>query len=146
MEANWVPSEENSNKQVDEEYYEVESILDDVKNTNSRMFKVRWKGEKTNDQWLSEKYLDCPKVIHRYFQNKKIKKATSMILNENLQEEVLGVKILDGKIFFTLRTKNGKVKEVPNDVMKAKHLSTLVRYYESNLTFTEKQVYTKIYD
>ena len=146
MEANWVPSEEKSNKQMEEDDFEVEMILDDVKNTNSRMFKVRWKGEKTNDQWLSESNLNCPKVIQRYFQSKKIKKATTKILNEDLNEEVLGVKILDGKSFFTLRNKNGKIKEVPNDVMKAKHLSTLVRYYESNLTFSEKQVYPKIYD
>lgn len=61
--------EENDSN--DDENYEVERLLDDEM-VQTRRFFVRWKGfDASNDSWVYEKDLNCPRMLKRYYQLKK---------------------------------------------------------------------------
>ena len=136
-----MPSEEETNNINKDDFYEVETILDDKKRRDGkRIFKVKWKD--AQDEWVPQTNLSCPNIVQQYFQEKKIRKITQQILSEDLHEQVLAVKYLEPnqELVFSVRLANGKIKEISKDEMKSKHLSTLLNFYESNIVFGSKEV------
>lgn len=66
-------SDNNSSKSSsdDENVYEVEKLLDDKITGRTRYFLVHWKGfGKSEDCWIPEKNLNCPKVLEKYLKSK----------------------------------------------------------------------------
>lgn len=58
----------------DDEQYEVERLLDD-QCIQTRQFLVCWKGyDSSHDSWLYEKDLNCPRLVRKYNQSKKMKR------------------------------------------------------------------------
>ena len=149
MEANWVPDEEKQSRTEEEDEFEIEKILDDRKRKDGRVFKIQWKDfSGSSNQWIQQKDLNCPSEIHRYFKEKKIQKVTGYILNQDLGEEVIAIKYLepDQRLFFTVRSNTGRIREISNAEMRSKHLSTLIKFYESNLQFSEKCIIPEVLD
>ena len=146
MEANWIPGSDESKEKSDE--CEVDKIISDKKLKGGRNYYVKWKGfSNAFNQWVPEADLDCQKKVAAYHKEKRLKKVTQKIIDEDLREEVVAVQRQGQECVLLFSVKNlrtGKVDLINNDEMKSRHLSTLLRFYESNIEFTEKEIIPRI--
>lgn len=66
-------AKEENKSDCDDEQYEVDRLIDD-EFIQARQFLVRWKGyDSSHDSWVYEKDLNCPRMVRKYIQSKKIK-------------------------------------------------------------------------
>uniref|UniRef100_A0A1B6GIV9 Chromo domain-containing protein n=1 Tax=Cuerna arida TaxID=1464854 RepID=A0A1B6GIV9_9HEMI len=115
----------------EEESYEVEKLLDSKEIRGKTHFLVRWKGySKGDDTWEDEKDLNCPELLQKFkaentnakSKPKKrsaskspsktpVKKAKSSPKKDYEVEEVVGMRVKNGKKEFRIRWKGYKADD-----------------------------------
>ncbi|MGH2611658.1 MAG: chromo domain-containing protein, partial [Rhabdochlamydiaceae bacterium] len=68
--------EKESERKREDEYYEVERVVDDMVDKNGQLYyKVRWKGyPPTVNDWVKARDMNCPELIEEYYKRQGLDK------------------------------------------------------------------------